>query len=130
MKRNIFTSLLITTSFFCLGQSNDKKAFQQALDEIATAQIKGDVAVLDRIYSSDFIFINARGRMNKTERLAYFKANVPESLAFENDNIRIYGNSAVINTDIKVKLKGAELQTHFSWLGFFLNRLIHRKLFF
>jgi hypothetical protein len=29
MKRNIFTSLLSTTSFFCLGQSDDKEAFQQ-----------------------------------------------------------------------------------------------------
>ena len=113
MKRNLYlTSLLITYSFFCFGQANDTKAIQEVLNDIATAQTKGDVSTLDRIYSSDFIFINRNGIMNKTERLDYFKKNIPESFAFENDKIRFYGNTAVVNTDVKVKLKGEELQTY------------------
>jgi ketosteroid isomerase-like protein len=114
MKRNILASLLIISSIFCLGQSDDKKAIHQILDEIATAQVKGDAAYLDQLYSGDFIFVNAQGRMNKTERVAFFKKNVPESFTFENVTIRIYGNTAVVNADVKVKLKGAELQTSYT----------------
>jgi ketosteroid isomerase-like protein len=114
MKRTILASLLIIFSFFCLGQADDKKAIHQILDEIATAQVKGDANFLDQLYSSDFIFINAQGSMNKTERLAFFKKNVPESFSFENVTIRVYGNTAVVNTDVKVKPKGGQLQTSFT----------------
>src|ERR1700730_6232376 len=114
MKRNILASLLIISSFYCLGQSDDKKAIHQILDEISTAQVKGDAVFLDQLYSSDFIFVNAQGRMNKTERLEFFKKNIPESFAFENVTIRIYGNTAVVNADVKVKVKGAELQTSYT----------------
>ena len=113
MRRNLFlTSLLITYSFFCVGQSNDTKAIHEILNDIATAQTKGDVSTLDRIYSNDFIFINTNGMMNKTERLDHYKKNIPESFAFENDKIRLYGNTAVINTDVKIKLKDEDLQTY------------------
>jgi len=114
MKRIFFSSLLIAITCFSIAQSDDKKAIQQILNEIATAQVKGDAAFLEHLYSSDFIFVNAQGRMNKTERLAYLKKNVPESFAFENTTIRMYGNTSVINTDVKIKAKGGVLQTSFT----------------
>jgi ketosteroid isomerase-like protein len=114
MTRNLlFTYLFITYSFCSFGQSNDTKAIQQILNDITAAQTKGDVAALDSIYSSDFIFISSNGvKFNKTERLDYLKNNIPESFAFENDKIRIYGNTVVVNTEVKIKLKGGDLQTN------------------
>jgi len=114
MKHNSFlTILLLSSSFFVYGQSSDKQAIQQILKEITAANTSGNYAGFDHIYASDFIFIDRSGKkFNKTERMAYLKVTPhPESFAFTNEQIRMYGTTAVVNTQVDIKPKGQEAQT-------------------
>ena len=115
MKQNsFFTILLLASSFFVYGQSSDQKAIRQILKEITAANTSGNYAALDHIYSSDFIFIDRLGKkFDKTERMAYLKVTPhPESFAFTNEQIRMYGTTAVVTTEVNIKPKEQEAQTY------------------
>ena len=115
MRRSSFlTILLLVSTFFVYGQSNDEQAIRQVLNEITAANKTGDFKAFDHIYASDFIFINSAGKKyNKTERLAYLKATpLPTSFAFKNEQIRMYGTTAVVNTVVNITPKGQDAQSH------------------
>jgi len=115
MKRNILLSiLLLSFSITVQAQSKDEQAVRQVLKDITNANLKRDMAAFDRLYAPDFVFINYQGqKFNKQERIANLKSiPAPESFAFTNEHIRMYGNVAVVNAEVKMKPHGQEAMTH------------------
>ncbi len=112
MKRIILSvAQLICTSIFVFGQSTDEQAVRQILNETAAALKNQDVSALDRIYANDYTFVSpSTGLMsNKTERLAAIKSGKPfEYFSYENMKVRIYGNTAVVTTNVKNKVAGGD----------------------
>ncbi len=107
MKRFIFlVALLMPVAIFVSGQSANEKAVLKTLDETAIAMINKDVAKLDRIFANDYTFISpSSGVMsNKLERIAAVKTGKPlEYLEYADKQVRIYGNTAVVTTNVKSK---------------------------
>jgi ketosteroid isomerase-like protein len=117
MKRSFFLSgLFILSSILSNGQSNDEQAIRQMLPQLATAFKNVDVSTLDRMYADDYIFISPWGvKYTKAERLDNIKSTpAPETFSYENPQIRIYDNTAVVNSEVKIKRKDEDLQTHLS----------------
>ncbi len=108
MKQAIFLfSFLFLSTFWVRAQSSDEKAIRQILDEVAAANKSGNMSVFERVYTKDFVFIDDAGKKyNKAERIAYNKTRNLESFSFSKDQIRMYGNTAVVNTEVNLKPKG------------------------
>jgi len=81
---------------------------------------KTDIAALNNVYASDFVFVNANGKkFTKTERLESIKtAPAIEQFAFSNEKIRVYGNAAVVNGEVRVQSKGQKPVHHYVMLVF------------
>jgi ketosteroid isomerase-like protein len=107
MKRLLIVAMLVATSSFVFSQptrsganqkGNDEQAVRQLLDEISAALGHADTAALDRIYADDYTLVNESGVVTtKAPRLAAIKSGELkyESVAFDEVNIRLYGNTAV-----------------------------------
>jgi uncharacterized protein (TIGR02246 family) len=93
------------------GKNDGKKtggeqAVRQAIDELAAALGKNDVAALDRIYADDYTFVGDTGMiMTKAERMAAFKSGdlKYESINIEVVKIQLFGDTAVAITRITSK---------------------------
>ena len=104
----IFSALLSLCTTLIFAQSKDQQDVKHRLDEIVNAMKKTDLKTLENVYASDFLFINANGkRFTKAERLENIKTTPkPEQFAFSNEKIRVYGNTAVVNGEVRVQVKG------------------------
>ncbi|MDQ6786190.1 MAG: nuclear transport factor 2 family protein [Acidobacteriota bacterium] len=72
---------------------------QRAEDE---AETKKDTAALERIFADDFVFIAANGAIyDKKKFLDEIKADTetgaPQTLAYEDFKVRVYGKTAIVN---------------------------------
>jgi ketosteroid isomerase-like protein len=121
MRRTILLSALLSLcGTLIFAQSKDQRDVKRRLDEITTAMKKTDIAALNNVYASDFVFVNANGKkFTKTERLESIKtAPAIEQFAFSNEKIRVYGNAAVVNGEVRVQSKGQKPVHHYVMLVF------------
>jgi len=90
----------------------------QALDrEWAQACVQADIAKLEQILSDDLTYTHSSGQ---TQTKAEFIATVREgktryrSIEFQQSSVRIYGNSAVTNNEVRVNLTidGKDVSVH------------------
>jgi len=123
MKRLLIVAMLVAASSFVFSQptrsganqkGNDEQAVRQLLDEISTALGRADTAALDRIYADDYTLVNESGVLTtKAPRLAAIKSGELkfESVAFDEVNVRLYGNTAVATYRVtsKGQFKGQEI---------------------
>src|SRR5687767_8771837 len=104
MKRIFLIAVVFTVAPLAVGQKQRArgietysvvKAIKKLDDERIQAQIHADAAVLDRIYSDDFIGIGPSGRVRtKPQVLADFTSHDLkfQSITTDDVRIRIYGN--------------------------------------
>ena len=121
MRRTILLSALLSLcSTLILAQSKDQRDVKHRLDEITAAMKKTDIAALNNVYASDFVFVNANGKkFTKAERLENIKTSPAiEQFAFSNEKIRVYGNAAVVNGEVRVHSKGQKPVHHYVTLVF------------
>jgi ketosteroid isomerase-like protein len=80
------------------NDARDEKAVMATLDAMAQASIKKDIATLDKIYSPDLTYSHSSAFLQtKAEVLkAAAGKGMTESETFHDNNIRIYGNVALV----------------------------------
>jgi ketosteroid isomerase-like protein len=90
------------------ANSTSEQEVRQMIEKYRTAIMRRDMAMLEKIWADDYVFVNAAGDvLTKTDRLANIKsgATTLDSIKQdENITIRVYQNSAV--TTSRVTLKG------------------------
>jgi len=117
---------LITLVFglaFSLAAANAETPGQiQALDrEWAQACVQADIGKLDQLLSDDLTYTHSSGQ---TQNKAEFIATVREgktryrSIDFQQSSVRIYGNTAVTNNEVRVNLTvdGRDVSVHARFL--------------
>ncbi len=122
MKRILIVAMLVAASSFVFSQptrsspnqkGNDEQAVRQLLNETSAALGRNDTAALDRIYADSYTLTNENGvLLTKAPRLAAIKSGELkfESVAFDEVNVRLYGNTAVATYRVtsKAQFKGQE----------------------
>jgi hypothetical protein len=110
----IVTVFHILFSFSVFGQSEEEKAIRQVLNDITMVNKTGDFTMLERIFADDFIFISAQGKtFSKTERISFVKSvPPPEFFEYRNEQIRIYGKTAIVNAEVNLIPRGKTAETH------------------
>ncbi|MDQ6904432.1 MAG: nuclear transport factor 2 family protein [Bacteroidota bacterium] len=81
-------------------KTGDEQAVRQVINELLKALQTSNTAELNRIYASDFTFVNVDGVLTtKAQRIAALKTGKIKykSLSLQNVKIRIYGDAAVAN---------------------------------
>lgn len=110
MKRMLLVvAMLIAAPVFVFGQSTEEQAVQKTLNEVAAALSRGDANALDPIYADGYTLVSPQGVIsNKAQRLAAIKSGEAkvESFTYGDTKIRIYGNAAVVNTNVTIKAAG------------------------
>ena len=79
---------------------------RQIESEVSTAYLKGDTAVLDRIWADEYTFTPPNGMViNKADYLAMLKSGVVKYESFDPENIEVhvYGDTAVVTGLVTVK---------------------------
>lgn len=115
MKRiSVFFFFFLLTTFIAFSQSEDEKSIRQVLTDITTVNKTADFTILDKIFAGDFIFITAQGKtFNKSERIAFVKSvPPPDFFEYSKVQIRIYGKTAVVNTEVNLIPRGKTAETH------------------
>jgi len=106
-----------------LAQQKSGSAEQELLkleQDWTNANVKADVAFLDRILADDWTAADQDGTVyNKTQFLASMKSgqDVISSLATDDMKVRVYGDAAVVtgrNTGKEV-LKGKDISGQYRW---------------
>ena len=106
----------------------------QALErEWAQACVQADLAKLEQILSDDLTYTHSSGQ---TQTKAEFIATVREgktryrSLEFLQSNVRLYGNSAVSNSEVRVNLTidGKDVSVHPRFLHVWVKQNGHWQL--
>jgi len=110
---------LTLTLVLSLAAANAQTPDQiQALDrEWAQACVQADIAKLEQILSDDLTYTHSSGQ---TQTKAEFIATVREgktryrSIDFQESSVRIYGDSAVSNSEVRVNLTidGKDVSVH------------------
>lgn len=100
------------------GQQQDDKTVRQTENEVLQVEQerdqalqKRDVAVLDRIYSDQLVFVNTRGQLfTKAQRIADLGAGKVEYFSYHQGDYdyRVYGDTVVMTgqTSSVVKFQG------------------------
>ena len=100
----------------------------KALDrQWAAATTKADVAVLNRLLSDDLTYTHSTG---ETQSKTQFIASVSKgeirynSIEFESSNARVYGNTAVIVSHLRIKLTigGKNINLHPCFLDIWVKK--------
>lgn len=101
-------AMLLALSSIAFGQashsessrsSRDERAVRQVEDEITAALGRNDADALDRLWASDYTFVNRVGAvLTKAQRLASLRSGdlKYESYSRDEENIRVYGSTAVV----------------------------------
>ena len=101
------------------NDARDEKAVMGTLDAMVQALIKKDIAALDKIFAPDLTYSHSRGNLqNKADVLKSAGTVVTESETFHDNNIRIYGNVAVVRavTELRNGTPGDMHDNHLSIL--------------
>lgn len=91
------------------------------------AELKKDVALLDRILADDFTDTDSEGNvMTKAQDLEVLKsgAYVGTSMVLDNIKVRVYGEAAVVTgrNTIKGQYKGKDVSVQRQWTDTFIRR--------
>jgi ketosteroid isomerase-like protein len=127
MKHILVMAMLVATSSFVFSQptrsganqkGNDEQAVLQVFNEVSAALNRSDTAALDRIYADSYTLINEDGVLTtKAPRLAAIKSGELkyESVVFDEVNVRLYGDTAVLiyRVTSKGKSKGQNIGGQF-----------------
>ena len=94
-------------------KGNDGQAVRQLLNQASAALSRNDTVALDRIYADSYTLTNENGvLLTKAPRLAAIKSGELkfESVAFDEVNVRLYGNTAVATYRVtsRAQFKGQE----------------------
>ena len=112
MKQIFFLLLmLVTTSTFLFGQSADEKAVRQTVKGFQAALRNNNADSARLFLTDDYGLVGPGVMMNKEQRLASMKSGQLkyESFNYEDVKIILYGNTAVVKTTVKAKLKGQDI---------------------
>jgi uncharacterized protein (TIGR02246 family) len=95
--------LLVSTAFADAGvqQSDARAEINNVLDEYLAALLEADVAMLAKIWTDDYTFINGRGMLlSKDDRLKNFKTGATElkSIKETGREVQFYGDDTAILT--------------------------------
>jgi uncharacterized protein (TIGR02246 family) len=111
MKKVFLTLLMAVTSTLVFSQSNDEQSVRQTLDQMTVALKSNNADAIAKFYADDYTFVSPNGVLfNKTQRLEGIKSGQIKYETFEyaDTKVRIYGNTAVVNTTAKVKMSGQD----------------------
>ena len=136
MARNAYRTIAFTWLVgLSLTAANAETPEQiQALDrEWAQACVQADLAKLEQILSDDLTYTHSSGQ---TQTKVEFIATVREgktryrSLEFLQSNVRLYGNSAVSNSEVRVNLTidGKDVSVHPRFLHVWVKQNGHWQL--
>jgi ketosteroid isomerase-like protein len=103
--------MLINASSFVFSQSNDEQPVLQTLNQMAVALRTNNTEALDKLYANDYTSVSPRGFLiSKASRLESIKSGYfrYESFDYQDVKVRFYGNAAVVNATIRVKIKGED----------------------
>ena len=105
----------------------DKEVLLKLTDELTTAKMKRDLALLGRLLADDYIFTNPAGLFaNKAEYLDGAKADtaVYESVKNYDKVARVYGDAGVVagSTTVKGIYDGHEIGGQFRFTNMFVKR--------
>lgn len=84
------------------------QALRQIESDVSTAYLKGDTAVLERVWADEYTFTPPNGMVfNKADYLAMLKSGVVKYESFDPQNIevQVYGDAAVVTGLVTVKGK-------------------------
>jgi ketosteroid isomerase-like protein len=116
MKRILLiVAILVAAPVFVFSQSAEEQAVQKTLTEISAALNRNDADALEKFYAEGYTLVTPQGvMMNRAQRLASFRSGEMkfESFGYSDTKIRIYGNTAVINTNVTYKAGGQTLTPH------------------
>jgi ketosteroid isomerase-like protein len=107
MKRLITATaaaLLMLSSFSLYASPLAESDLRAAVKNYRQALVKKDIAALDKIWTDDYTFIDAHGRLRtKADRLADLKSAVTSLDAIrheEEPKVRIHGDIGIVTTDV------------------------------
>ncbi|HKA21562.1 MAG TPA: nuclear transport factor 2 family protein [Blastocatellia bacterium] len=105
----------------------DKEVLLKLTDELTTAKMKRDLALLGRLLADDYIFTNPAGLFaNKAEYLDGAKADtaVYESVKNYDKVAKVYGDAGVVAglTTVKGSYDGHEIGGQFRFTNMFVKR--------
>src|SRR5512135_3873154 len=110
MKRFALMVCLVVAVFGVAVLAQQKGSTEQELikleEEWANANVKADVAFLDRILAADWTWTDADGVIwSKTESLAVLKSGQDKvtSMVVDDMKVRVYGNTAVVTGRTTIK---------------------------
>jgi uncharacterized protein (TIGR02246 family) len=86
--------------------SADEQSVRKFVEDYATALSSNDAAALDRLTAPDYSFVDRSGVIqNKAVRLAPLRSGQLkyETLKYDQVQVRLYGNTAIVTTRVKVK---------------------------
>ncbi|MEJ7914108.1 MAG: nuclear transport factor 2 family protein [Chitinophagaceae bacterium] len=104
------SALLLCFSFIAVSQTNDEKAIQKLLTDIAVAVKTKDVNKLNQLWADDYIFVSPSGVVaDKSQRgKAISESPVPVFFTYGEPKVRFYGNTAVVNSMVHITNPGAD----------------------
>lgn len=106
MKRTITLAVAFLISATTVIAQSQGKSIEQEFMRLQRAQddaeAKRDIAVLDRLFNDDFVWIAGNGSISdKKKFLDDVKADVepssPQNLTYEDFKVRVYGKAAIVN---------------------------------
>ncbi len=122
----------------CLGQTiqrpaqgnKDEQALRRLEDEWLGSYLRGDKATFDRIVARDFTGTDesakVRNRAQERELIQAPPSSIKASLTNEDVQVRIYGNTAIVNGRIVYKAQPGG-QTEISFQSRFTDTLLKRQ---
>ena len=91
----------------------DDKEVLAALDSYKSAMLKRDAAALDKIFHKDLTYSHSNGKLeSKAEAIAAATTgtNITELMEFSDLKTRVYGNTALIRGDTRIKSNTNDLK--------------------
>ncbi len=103
MKRVVIVlAFIVAASALALAQgSNVEQSIKALTEQLRQATLKGDAATLDKLLADDYIWIDSVGATRtKADALEGFKSGKLkyEALEFSDMKVRVYGDTALVNT--------------------------------
>ena len=119
--------LTATFLFICCGSAfglqkvqatriADERAVRQVEDKIAAALDHDDADALEKLWASDYVFVNPVGTIfTKAQRLAQLRSGTlnVESYSRDEETIRIYGTTAIViyRSTVAGQAKGQDISS-------------------
>jgi ketosteroid isomerase-like protein len=136
MMRRFLLIALVAVAFLSLARWTMKNAAaaDDLKDEVMKAEDarndalpKGDVAALEKIYSDDLVYTNARGEtLSKTQHLAELKARKLSFLSFKHSDVsvHVYGNTGIVTgvSTSAVSLNGTVSSTPRKFMNIYVKQ--------